>query len=176
MVERQGQDLDHCGRVGCSQHRGDSLRGEEAHQKVCMAKDLCPGFMDYFWMGHFYHKVRVPRKRDVEGEGLGEESGLLSSRFLRVWRDITAYPGSGGKWDGGSILVYLYVHRDSERVKALSDTGRREAVLGRLLLWATDLSSRAARSWSCRAGGTLPAIRPGSRFHTKTSSRPSSDP
>lgn len=46
---------------------GDLLRVEEAHQKVCMAKDLCPGFMDYFWMGHFYHKVRVPRKRDMEG-------------------------------------------------------------------------------------------------------------
>lgn len=40
----------------------------------------------------------------------------------------------------------------------------------------TDLSPRAASFWSCREGGTLPAIRPGSRFQTKTSSRPSSGP
>lgn len=79
----------------------DSPRGKEAHQEVCMAKDLCPEFVDYFGVGHFYHKVRVPRKRDMEGEGLGEESSLLSP-----WSS-----GFGGialltlAWGGGSGIV-----------------------------------------------------------------------
>lgn len=81
MVERgKAKTQIFAGGQDAANRERDSLRGEEAHQKVCMAKDLCPGFMDYFWMGHFYHKVRVPRKRYMEQEGLGEESGLLCPR------------------------------------------------------------------------------------------------
>ena len=88
----------------------DSLRGKEAHQEVCMSKDLCPRFMDYFGVGHFYHKVRVPRKRDMEGEGLGEESGLLSPRSSGFGGIALLTLAEGGEWDSGCILVSLYMH------------------------------------------------------------------
>lgn len=76
----------------------DSLRGEEAHQKVCMTEDLYPRFMDYFWMGHFYHKVRVPGKKDMEGEGLekNQVSSLLgSSGFAGTSVLILTWKGRG---------------------------------------------------------------------------------
>lgn len=55
-----------------------------------MAQDLCPRFLDYFGMGHFHHKVRVPR-RGESGEGLGEPSGLPSPDFFML------HPGLGGE-------------------------------------------------------------------------------
>lgn len=49
--------------------KGQIRRGR-AHQEIGMAQDLCPRFMDYFGMGHFHHKVRVPGRGERWGSAL----------------------------------------------------------------------------------------------------------
>lgn len=52
--------------------RGGWSRGGRgrAHQEIGMVQDLCPSFADYFGMGHFHHKVRVPGKGEKWGRAL----------------------------------------------------------------------------------------------------------
>lgn len=42
-----------------------------------MAQDLCPRFVDYFGVGYFHHKVRVP--------GRGERCGRALERRQASW-------------------------------------------------------------------------------------------
>jgi hypothetical protein len=74
--------------LGCSEAKTERIGAcfyvlRESHQEVGMAQDLCPRFMDYLGMGHFYHKVRVPGREGEKGEGEKEGRG----------RD-----GRGGPW------------------------------------------------------------------------------
>lgn len=66
-----------------------------------MAQNVCSRFVDYFGMGHFYHKVRVPGR----GERWGGPGGGIRPLLPRFPQFVEAchpspWPGRGNGVDG----------------------------------------------------------------------------
>lgn len=61
-----------------------------------MAQDLCPRFVDYFGMGHFHHKVRVPGRGERWGRAL-ERYKASPSQISLVYRGLSFFTLA---WEG----------------------------------------------------------------------------
>lgn len=82
-----------------------------------IAQDLCPRFVDYFGMGHFHHKVRVPGNGEGRGEGLEDIIELPSPDSLSLWRPVPLRPGWGGEMGRNLVLFHIWVNQSPERVR-----------------------------------------------------------
>lgn len=93
-------DGSHC-RVGWG--RG---RLGRAHQEVGVTQDFCPRFLDYFGMGHFHHKVRVPGGGERWGRALERHCNSPPQTPSEPLEARCSSPCSEGKQDGLSCLTF----------------------------------------------------------------------
>lgn len=126
---------------------GQGGRGR-AHQEIGMAQDLCPRFLDYFGMGHFHHKVRVPRSGERWG-GPWRESRPPLPRFPQsvVACRSSLRPGRGNGM-GGLVPGHTWVTQGPERVGDLPEVTQklREARTGASLREPRSLRARSLTS------------------------------
>lgn len=88
-----------------------------AHQEIGIAQDFCPRFVDYFGMGHFHHKVRVPGRGERGSEDLEEVLDLPSPDSQSLWRPVTLRPGLGREIRQRLVLFHIWVNQGPERVR-----------------------------------------------------------